>query len=103
MSYGSRNLPRSARTQYRLEQEYKEANPPPPELNRHDRVLELLTPTDWKEKYKAMARCCHPDRGGDEDSMIALNEVNELFGRVKAKKRALKAYNEDMKEALDDR
>lgn len=65
---------------------------PPPRQNSQDmdmcyRILGLSPSARWEEvekAYRTKAKIHHPDRGGDEDAMRALNEA---YNRIKQYKK----------------
>ena len=67
------------------------ADSPPPSSSGHDvevcyRLLGLSPSARWEEverAYRAKAKIHHPDRGGDEDAMRALNEAYSRIKRLK--------------------
>ncbi len=67
---------------------------PPPRGNKQDvevcyRLFGLSPSAKWDEverAYRAKAKIHHPDRGGDEDAMRALNEAYNYLKQVKKPK-----------------
>ena len=67
------------------------AAPPPPQPSRADvelcyRLLGLSPSASWAEiqtAYRRKAKVHHPDHGGDEDAMRALNEAYQTLKRIK--------------------
>jgi DnaJ-domain-containing protein 1 len=65
--------------------------PDPPRKTKQDvevcyRLLGLSPSAKWEEierAYRAKAKIHHPDRGGDEDAMRALNEAYNLIKQLK--------------------
>ena len=67
--------------------EAPEASAPPTDLDMCDRMLGLSPSASWDQierAYRAKAKVHHPDRGGDADTMRALNEA---YSRLKKLKR----------------
>ncbi len=64
-------------------------DPPGPRPNDVDmcfRLLGLSSSASWEEverAYRAKAKIHHPDRGGDEDTMRALNEAYSRIKKIK--------------------
>lgn len=64
-------------------------DPPPPsgqDIEVCYRLLGLSPSAKWEEverAYRAKAKVHHPDRGGDEDAMRALNEAYNYIKRMK--------------------
>ncbi len=67
---------------------------PPPRGDKQDvevcyRLFGLSPSAKWEEverAYRAKAKIHHPDRGGDEDAMRALNEAYNYLKQVKKQK-----------------
>jgi hypothetical protein len=65
--------------------------PEPPRKTKQDvevcyRLLGLSPSAKWEDierAYRAKAKIHHPDRGGDEDAMRALNEAYNLIKELK--------------------
>jgi hypothetical protein len=67
--------------------------PPPPPPGRDDdlcyRILGLSPSASWDEierAYRAKAKIHHPDHGGDEDTMRALNEAYSRLKRLRKRR-----------------
>jgi len=66
-------------------------DPPPRQSSNTDmdmcfRIMGLSPSASWEEierAYRAKAKIHHPDRGGDEDTMRALNEAYNRLKQIK--------------------
>ncbi len=52
---------------------------------------------NWNKKFRVLAHVCHPDKGGSDEAMVILNELNDLL-KVDKKEVQLSEEEEEAKE-----
>jgi hypothetical protein len=60
-------------TRYGLPQPPPPPPPPPPPCRRCEKLQ-----SRWRNMYRRLVLLLHPDRGGSHESMVLINELNEL-------------------------
>ena len=76
--------------QLRGEQVEEEPRPSPSEVDLCYKLLGIAPSATWEQieqAYRSKAKIHHPDHGGDDDTMRALNEAYGMLKRVRRTKR----------------